>query len=92
MGRRRIASFKIGKIKVDIYDLSALEFMLAYLRELQCIEEESRGGRRAGFERSAPEGLVEAVARVGGDLEEISFIRDNPWLEVLSRRGLDAPL
>jgi len=88
LGRRRIASFKIGKIKVDIYDLSALEFMLAYLRELQCIEEESRGGS----ERGAPEGLVEAVARASGDLEEISFIRDNPWLEVLSRRGLDAPL
>lgn len=91
MGRRRIASLKVGKIRVDIYDLSALEFMLTYLRELQYIEASSKDGSRVGLEKGAPEELVEAMARASRDLDEISFVRDNPWLEVLSRRGVEAP-
>ncbi len=81
MKRKKLVSFKIGEVRIDIYDYTALDYMLEWISRLAAPtpfqSDQADLSRRAA-------GKIEVVYE--GDRSP-DFLKDNPWIEVLLSRG-----
>jgi len=100
MGTRKVASLRVGNLKFDFYDFEAFRIAVILILEalgptggasLQ-VRREARDERRvrtvmsmSSVESVRTESRTYRVVMDG----EISFLKDNPWLQVLAARGRD---
>lgn len=81
---RIIARFRLGKVSIDVYDPSALGILLEWAERVGAREETPQPDPSAPAEpEEEPAGELG-----GGEPAEIpEFVRGNPWLAVIAKRG-----
>lgn len=80
MKKKKLVSLKIGEMRIDIYDYAALDYMLEWMIKLAV--------------SSSPDSNQDNAINNGAmknikirENTEPSFLRDNPWIGVLLKRG-----
>lgn len=81
MKRRKLVSLKIGEVRVDIYDYTALDYMLKWISGLAAPTPSKSN------QVDLPRKAVGKIKMVYKEDRAPDFLKDNPWIEVLLSRG-----
>jgi len=79
--RRKLVSFKIGEVRIDIYDYTALDHMLEWMSKLAAPTSSKNN------QSNPPPRAVDKIKVVYKEDKGPEFLRDNPWIKVLLSRG-----